>query len=442
MAASTVIYEVTLEADAGIRDQLDAWLKTHVHDMLQLPGFLSARIQRPTLQTDSPEDKQLVRRVVRYKLASREFIEQYFQQHAARMRAETVAHFGEQLRASRRVMDRRGHDLAGIDSTATAVVPAAAVGLRCLNCGEALSGKFCANCGQQNHTHAAPLLGVINDFFGNHFGFDTKFFHSILPLLFRPGFLSREYSAGRRARYINPLRLYFFSSLVFFFMAWSFAGSQLMRINDSANGTNAKPELSQSQRHKIEDNQYLSPQQKKSILDRTQNRIQGAGSHGTSSDNDVNFNMFGRSVQMSKTELRTRMIRSFEADLPKLMFIFLPLVALLLKLFYIRSRRYYMEHLVFTLHNHAFVFIAMLVMVLTNSLAKHVAWAAAPAHYFNVIVGWYMVIYIFIAMRVYYQQSYFMTFVKYLLIGFIYWLAMLATFISGIVLIVYQVTAS
>lgn len=440
MANSAIIYEVTLDADASVRKELDAWLKTHVHDMLQLPGFLDVKIRRPKPQADSPDDNLSIRRVIRFKLASRKFIEQYFQQYAARMRAETVMRFGEKIRASRRVTDKRGHDITDIDITGTAVAANEPAGLHCLNCGAPLTGKFCVNCGQQNHTYAAPLWSVINDFFGNHFGFDTKFFHSILPLLFRPGFLSREYSAGRRARYINPLRLYFFSSLLFFFVAWSFASPQFMRINDSGSSTENIPALTQTQRKQIEKNHYLSTQQKQSILNSDQNQAQGTAS----SENGKNFDftLFGKQINMKKSEFTARFTHAFEANLPKLMFVFLPLVALLLKLFYLSSRRYYMEHLVFTLHNHAFVFIAMLFIVLGNILAKHVGWTKTPVGYFNDIIGWYMVIYIFIAMRVYYRQSYWMTFGKFLLISFIYWLIMLMTFIAGMILIITEVAAA
>lgn len=444
MAKSAVIYEVTLDADADIASELDTWLKTHVHDMLQLPGFLDAKILRTKTHTDSVDSNKTIRRVVRYKLASRTDLERYFQEFAARMRAEAVTHFGQRLRTSRRALDKQGAELTDMDLTGTALATAMPATLQCLNCGAPLTGKFCANCGQQNHTYAAPLWTVINDFSGNHFGFDSKFFHSILPLLFRPGFLSREYSAGRRVRYINPLRLYIFSSLVLFFIAWTVASPQIARFNKAncigeAN-CHETSKLFTPDQHKTGVNPSVLNKHIQPVSGNTQQK-QSAAATAIPDNDSVSGTMFGKKFEMSKNEFMNRLIHDFEVYLPKMMFVFLPLVALLLKLFYIRSKRYYMEHLIFTLHNHAFIFTAMTGMLLAGMLGTHFSWLATPTRYFNDVVGWYMVVYIFLAMLFYYHQSFIKTLVKFLLLGFIYWLALLTTFILGVVLILTEVLA-
>lgn len=213
---NVVVYEVTLNINAGILADFDSWLTQHIDDLLRLPGFLAARILNP--QSEPPSrvaPSPVVRRVVQYTLASQADLEHYLREEAPRMRAEGIRRFGQQFSATRRVLDHSGAELA-IPVASLAIPPFGNPTVRCLNCATPLAGKYCTECGQQNHTYVAPLRGIIGDFVGNHFGFDTKFFRSILPLLFRPGFLSREYAAGRRVRYINPLRLYFFSSLLFF----------------------------------------------------------------------------------------------------------------------------------------------------------------------------------------------------------------------------------
>ncbi|MGA9855200.1 MAG: DUF4286 family protein [Gammaproteobacteria bacterium] len=444
MARNAVIYEVTVDADAGSSANLDAWLETHVHDMLQLPGFLDAKILRPKTQTASADSNMSVRRVVRYKLTSRTDLEHYFQEHAKRMRAEAVARFGQGLRTSRRVLDRHGTELPDIDLSAASPTTLEPIALHCLNCGAPLAGKFCANCGQQNHTYAAPLWPVINDFFGNHFGFDTKFFHSILPLLFRPGFLSREYSAGRRVRYINPLRLYIFSSIVLFFIAWTVASPQIARFNNAncigETNCHATSKLLTPDQQNMNANPNVSDKQRQAIANLTQN-IKASGAATKAQNDTVTGTLFGKKFEMSKTEFTNRLIHDFETYLPKMMFVFLPLVALLLKLFYIRSKRYYMEHLIFTLHNHAFIYTAMICMLLAGMLGTHFSWLATATHYFNDVVGWYLVVYIFLAMLFYYRQSFIKTLVKFLLLGFIYWLALITTFVLGVVLILTEVLA-
>jgi hypothetical protein len=466
--ASAVIYEVTLDVERRVAKRFEAWLKLHMRDMLALPGFLDARLLPPD-QVPPATDPRSTRRVVEYRLASRADLENYLSQHAARMRAESTRYFGKRLRSSRRLLDADGHELALDMGIAAALAQPT---LRCQNCHSVLTGKYCAECGQPNHNYAAPLWADIQDFFGNHFGFDTKFFRSILPLLFRPGFLSREYSAGRRVRYIAPLRLYIFSSILFFLVAWSLAPSNFFHFNTptrSAQPGKAQQtvkNLTAAEQREIRANPYLTAQQKQTILNgmaegpaKTSQAGNASSTHtgisvepsvtpnvtitsSDSSNNRVNATIFGRKINMPKTEFEAKVTQAMRSYLPKLMFVFLPLVALLLKIFYLRSGRYYMEHLIFALHNHAFIFVTMLVMVLANLLGKYAAWAVTPAHYFNVILGWYIVIYVFLAMRHYYRQSFFRTLVKYLLIGFIYWIALLSVMVGGMALIFAEVVAA
>ncbi|MDE2461813.1 MAG: DUF4286 family protein [Gammaproteobacteria bacterium] len=463
---AAVIYEVTLDIQRRTARRFDAWLKLHLRDMLKLPGFLDARLLPPD-QIAPGVDAGSVRRVVQYRLASRADLANYFSQHAARMRAESTRYFGQCLRSSRRILDAGGRELSLDQDTAAALAQPL---LRCMNCNALLTGKYCAECGQPSHTYSAPLWADIQDFFGNHFGFDTKLFRSVMPLLFRPGFLSREYSAGRRVRYINPLRLYIFSSILFFLVAWSTTSPSSFHFNEKPTPTvktiQASKPLTPAEQREIRDNPYLSESQKQTIL----NAMAGspaAASHAakasvsktevtaapslsqndtlTGSDdtgNMVNGTFFGHKINMTQNELKTRVISAMESYLPKLMFVFLPLVALLLKIFYLRSGRYYMEHLIFALHNHAFIFVTMLVMVLAHLLGQHVSWMTAPAHYLNVILGWYIVIYVFLAMLFYYRQGFFKTLLKYLLIGCIYWIALVGVFVGGMMLIITYVVAS
>lgn len=465
-ASTAVIYEVTLDVQQRVAKRFDTWLKLHMRDMLALPGFLDARLLPPD-QIPPGADPRSRRRVVQYRLASRADLENYLHQHAARMRAESTRYFGKRLRSSRRLLDAEGHELALDQEVASALAQPIT---RCLNCNAPLTGKYCAECGQPSHTYAAPLWADIQDFFGNHFGFDTKFFRSLVPLLFRPGFLSREYSAGRRVRYINPLRLYIFSSILFFLVAWSTTSPASFHFNDQTSkpvkSTQPAKALTPAEQREIRDNPYLTDAQKQTILN-DKAGSQATNSHATKTSgskteatvapsltsnvtftdtndtgNMVNMTIFGRKISMTRNEFETRMMHAMESYLPKLMFVFLPLVALLLKIFYLRSGRYYMEHLIFALHNHAFIFVTLLVMVLANLLGKHVAWVATPAHYFNVILGWYIVIYVFLAMLFYYRQGFFKTLLKYLLIGFIYWITLVGVLVGGVMAILAEVVAS
>jgi hypothetical protein len=103
-------------------------------------------------------------------------------------------------------------------ATATApTAPAAAPARRCENCGSPLYGEHCFACGQPTKGLVRHFSSILGDFFDTVFNIDSRVLRTIGPLLVRPGYLSLEYFAGRRVRYVTPMRLFLFLSLVAFF---------------------------------------------------------------------------------------------------------------------------------------------------------------------------------------------------------------------------------
>lgn len=91
----------------------------------------------------------------------------------------------------------------------------------CLNCGSEVFGPFCHHCGQENIEPKESTLNLINHFFQDFTHFDGKFFSTLKVLILKPGFLSSEYILGRRTKYLNPVRMYIFTSAIFFFIFFS-----------------------------------------------------------------------------------------------------------------------------------------------------------------------------------------------------------------------------
>lgn len=498
--STPLVYEVTLDIEAGAAPEFDAWLKEHVQAMLALPGFHDARILKPEGAEAGSE-----RRVVQYTLGSREELDRYLAEDAPRMRADGTSRFGDKLKSSRRVLDVQTSGGA-LALPGLALPPA---GPRCRNCGTPLSGKFCMECGQKNHTYVAPLWHVLHEFASSHFGFDTKFFHSIVPLLFRPGFLTREYCLGHEERYVKPFRLYLFSSILFFFLAAIF-WPQLTDF-DSGNNVHSKlasgaaqmsPEKKQQTRADIEkamsqidasDSNAGAKDFAKSILqqqlaaldkaavaatggapaaatgtggshlhinvppavsgplaqaatearaDRERDRAKDAAKGG---DDDFDIQP---DPDAKPGSLNDRVVQAFKRvkqdpdafkkqlkqNLPKMMFILMPLIALFLKLFYIGTKRYLTEHFVFTLHFHSMVFVLMLFVMLLGGAAHHVPWLAPLSARAGTVAGWYMVIYMFLAMRFFYRQGWWFTGLKFFMLFISYTVAVALTFAFGVVL--------
>jgi hypothetical protein len=90
---------------------------------------------------------------------------------------------------------------------------------RCQNCGEALLGEHCYACGQPTKGLVRHFSSIIGDFMDSVFELDSRILRTLGPLLFKPGYLSDEYFAGRRVRYVSPVRLFVFLSLFAFFAA-------------------------------------------------------------------------------------------------------------------------------------------------------------------------------------------------------------------------------
>lgn len=189
----------------------------------------------------------------------------------------------------------------------------------CLNCGEPLQGSFCSQCGQEAVGLHRPLRELASDFLDNVLNLDTRLLRTV-PLLFRPGRLTREYLAGRRARYVRPLRLYLMAALLFFAVLalWPQAAVRMVfRPSDPAEET-------------VSENR-LPP-------------------------------LIERGLQKAEADPE-RFAEILTASFPRAFFLLLPVFALLLKLLYLRRGFLYLDHLVFAFHYHAFAFVIMAVLI-------------------------------------------------------------------------------
>src|SRR6202022_339082 len=87
----------------------------------------------------------------------------------------------------------------------------------CENCGAQLSGKYCAEMGHAPIDYRRSFRHVIVDVFDSFLNWDSKFFATIGLLIVKPWRLTNEFLAGKRVRYLHPLRLYLLASILFFF---------------------------------------------------------------------------------------------------------------------------------------------------------------------------------------------------------------------------------
>ncbi len=91
-------------------------------------------------------------------------------------------------------------------------------GVHCANCAAPMQGEFCHECGQSIHTVLKPVHHMFEDTLETFLHVDGRVLHTLPPLLTKPGFLTLEYFAGRRQRYVPPFRLMFVLCLLAFFL--------------------------------------------------------------------------------------------------------------------------------------------------------------------------------------------------------------------------------
>jgi hypothetical protein len=316
----------------------------------------------------------------------------------------------------------------------------------CLNCGTLLEGKYCHNCGQENLELKESFGHMMNHAISDYFHFDHQFFHTLKPLLFKPGYLTNEYMAGRRAQYLHPVKMYIFISIVYFLLLFQ-SGHETVKakpanpakpaavkvITDSINKAIVKnPDLSAAQKKQIQKNvtRYAGGIIKVTRDDDGDTTRVRSGLFGTKDTSYSQYLAEQRKLPESKRDGLLKMeihkkaiayrhkygsrakevfYEEFKHNIPKMMFLMLPLFALILKLTFSKNRKFYVEHLIYTFHLHCFLFIFM-VFIMLLELIIPVDWFIVD--WINLGATVYVIWYIFRSLRIVYARSVFRTITK------------------------------
>jgi hypothetical protein len=226
----------------------------------------------------------------------------------------------------------------------------------CRNCGTSLSGEFCSRCGQKDSNPDIHFFELATDFIEEFFVWDSGIWNTLIPLLFRPGFVTAEFLAGRKVRYLPPVRLYLVISFLMFLLISITSADGLVIIDE---------ELSADERQ-----QAISADQDLESRDK--------------SPANLDFWEEGQKPAWA-TELEQRLktnVKSVEKNpnlfldkfielLPYMMFILLPLFAVLVKCAYFFSPFHYLQHLVFSLHYHSAVFLFVILGIAINTVTGY-----------------------------------------------------------------------
>ncbi len=274
----------------------------------------------------------------------------------------------------------------------------------CLNCGTTVTGNFCTNCGQRRDVHVKSVGEIFHDFTHSLTHLDARAWQTLRLLVLRPGELTREFFRGRLESYLPPFRLYLVMSVIFF-------------------GVSAL----------MPDDNFVS-----STVPETIAAGEQAPSNACDIDVDLPY-LAGAGPPLSAACKRVaadggKRFRQIIAEtVPKLMFVFLPLIAAFPLLLYWRPRRLYAEHLVFFLHGHAVLFLALTVGELFKGLGVLLPAVAGLLGFATAVLVMSLLWYFFRAMRVVYGQGRALTALKFAVTLVAYSVLLAVTAMGGII---------
>jgi hypothetical protein len=419
---TSLIYEVECQLDPDIVGDYDAWLPGHVRDMLASPGFQGASIESPETP---PGERQ--RRRVRYRVESAAALDHYLENDATRMRTETAQRFGSRVQCERRVSRLRQE-----------LVPLSRESARCLNCGTVTEGRHCAQCGQAADLHVLSMKEVAGDVTHSLLHLDSRVWRTLRLLVRKPGELTREFITGRHQLYIPPFRLYLAISILYFALSALLPESGFFDLDGPSGADNV-----------VAPARVAVPEELKRELEAEgvpRKRIESA----TKGDGNCQVSFFGdtpnstdfekslsRACEQMKKDGGKLFAERFAATAPKLMFLFLPLMAGVALLFYWRPRRLYAEHLVLFLHNHAFTFLLLGFTAILNEIAELKFPFAGALNVVMVLLWCWLPYYVYRSMRVVYGNGRALTLLKFFTISMIYFVLLGITMMGGLVFTMY-----
>lgn len=288
---------------------------------------------------------------------------------------------------------------------------------QCLNCGATVTGRYCSACGQENREPRERFGALIYHFFSDFTHFDSKVFVTVKDLVLRPGFLTGEYLAGRRQRYLHPVRMYIFLSFTYFLclglanahshrtMIEIVQGQQqategLQTALDSLTAVQGGPDTgvlhvaSDRLGQMLDYIEHASRYPNAAAFDKAQQRLAP----------ERRLTGMGRLLMVKWIAWnhtygdRTKevLVEKIMHAIPKVMFFLLPLFALFLLWFY-RKDYLYTDHAIFSIHLHAFYFLLSLVCLLFEFL-----W---PGRLFDMLPLALTFVYLVVALRNRYRQT-------------------------------------
>lgn len=331
----------------------------------------------------------------------------------------------------------------------------------CLNCQTPLDEvyNYCPICGQQNDDRNVSFKELGRDLFENFFSFDSRLAHTFFPFFFKPGELTKKYNEGKRFTYANPIRLYIIVSFFYFFVLNSMMGDltrEFSQALDTPEADSVKTAIQNEVKFNMDSIKNAPPIMMSldgdSIVDGDENswplkNWQWEMLYNKINDKNVSEVELYQALEIEDRGVFTKLvvkqvIRIYKRDkellvseivqnLSVMMFILIPVFALLIKLMYVRRKILYINHLIHTIHLHTFAFFVYgVAMVLIHWVFE----SEDLSEWIMLITLFAVFTYTFLSFKRVYNQSWKKTAVKYWITSWFYFYILVFAIISELLI--------
>jgi hypothetical protein len=335
----------------------------------------------------------------------------------------------------------------------------------CLNCGAHLRGQYCGSCGQRARSRLISLWELVRDAFGDLFELDSRLWRTLVPLVIRPGRLTHDYLQGRRARYMPPFRMYLVLSLLFFLVAF-FDPSETFGIfydpqtleEATDEERREAAEIAAEVRRDIADEGIIVGEPADTVgtgedaTDGLDIRINGEGATEANCQVDdesidgpewlkrrLTPERLKHICEQVRQDNGRQFLRNLYDNIPIALIVLLPIMAFVLKALYPLSRRYYVEHLLFFVHFHAFLFLILTLQFLIGRMNATLPTPKAVGILLIVAASFYVPVYLFVAMRRVYGQGRLLTSLKYVALTVSYLAGITVTMLGAVIITAFSI---
>lgn len=298
---------------------------------------------------------------------------------------------------------------------------------RCSNCGAELNGNFCAICGQPNRDIRRPLYSLLAELLHVLLDIDGRAYRTLYFLFTRPAYLTSAYIRGMRANYTSPLRLFLAISILFFVMisAQNSINSlrQSMReIQDAENGSDpaieTREEIAARIRAEVDQDIDNGREFIGSLIDHINIPFLAPESNANL---HAALRAQAQENYIALTEDPGSALQNLLEYITPFMLLMIPILAFMQFVVFFPARRYFIEHLVLTLHNHAFIILSLLVTQLLGYIqSANVILLSPGAGIVSTLIIIWMPIYLLLSLKRFFEWNWFVTIALFVMTSIAY----------------------